>query len=352
MSDASLTLKQSDLLGRLVLNRSTMAEMGRVEFLWLNPKDHQIVGMTCKSGLLGREKHRFSWSQIGTIGNEGILVNPADIEPEQPNLTLETVVGHELWTDSGNKAGVIKDLLIDIGTGTVVNYLFASSGWRGIADGIYTLAPSAIESVGDKRLLVKDAAVQTAEQYAGGLTQKASQAAVFLKEDYQRTKEDMASAVQGGRSLAEQAREKLASVSEQAKERSQSLTEQAKAAAEQAREKLANVSEQAKERSQSLTEQAKAAAEQAREKLADVSEQAKERSQSLTEQAKAAAEQAREKLADAATSAKDRGQALQEGAKEQLAEATDRLQQTAETAADKLAEVKSDLENPPPPKAD
>jgi uncharacterized protein YrrD len=104
--------------------------------LWLNPQSHQVIGFTCKSGFLGGLKQVFRWEQITTIGTDSIIVNntPEVIEPETPIQKI-SLIGHEVWTDAGNKVGKIVDYLFNPQTGAIVNYLFVSSGWRGILDG-------------------------------------------------------------------------------------------------------------------------------------------------------------------------------------------------------------------------
>jgi len=54
-------IKQSQLIGKLVLDRQTMEEIGKVDRVWLNPHTHRIIGFTSKSGLLGMKKRSFAW---------------------------------------------------------------------------------------------------------------------------------------------------------------------------------------------------------------------------------------------------------------------------------------------------
>ena len=54
-------VRQSELLNRLVLERSTAEEVGRVEQVWLNPQSHKVEGFTCKSGFLGSKKQVLTW---------------------------------------------------------------------------------------------------------------------------------------------------------------------------------------------------------------------------------------------------------------------------------------------------
>ncbi|GAB4205011.1 MAG: PRC-barrel domain-containing protein [Coleofasciculaceae cyanobacterium] len=214
------SVKQSEVLNRLVLDRCTAEEIGRVEQLWLNPQSHQVVGLTCKSGFLGNKKRSFTWTQIEAIGNDSILVNldSSDIEPEKPEGVV-SLIGHELWTDAGNKAGKIVDYLFVPKTSAVVNYLYMSSGWRGVLDGIYLLPSSAIASVGSKRVIVPDAIIQNPLQYAEGWNQKVGQAAEFLIEDFKKTQDDLEAMKRGVHSIQEQVKDKAEKVTNIAKEK-------------------------------------------------------------------------------------------------------------------------------------
>ncbi len=213
-------VKQSEVLNRLVLDRSTAEEVGRVEQLWLNPQSHQIVGLTCKSGFLGANKRSFTWAQIETIGKDSILVNnsPEETDPEKPESAI-SLIGHEVWTDAGNKVGKIVDYLFVPQTGAVVNYLFVSSGWRGVLDGIYLLPSAAIASAGSKRVIVADAIVQDTQQYAEGWNQKVTQAAEFLMDDYKKTQGDWEAIKRSTQNITEQVKDTSDKVTKIAKEK-------------------------------------------------------------------------------------------------------------------------------------
>lgn len=217
-------VKQSDVLNRLVLDRRTTEEVGRVEQIWLNPQSHQVIGFTCKSGFLGNKKTSFSWRQVETVGDDSILVNYDQeiIEPEKPELY--SLIGHEVWTDAGNKAGKIVDFLFLPQTGDVVEYLFMSSGWRGVLDGVYLLAPLTISSVGSKRVIVPDEVVQAPLQYNEGLNQRFSQAAEFLKDDVKRTHLDWQAVKRNAQSMTEQVKEKTQDLTNIAKEKLAEVT--------------------------------------------------------------------------------------------------------------------------------
>lgn len=219
-------VRQSELLNRLVIDRNTAEEVGRVEQLRLNSQLHQVESFICKSGLLGSKKQIFAWEQIITIGGDSIMVNNIleVAQAERPSQAI-SLIGHEVWTDAGNKAGKIVDYLFNSQTGAVVNYLFVSSGWRGVLEGVYLLPVEAIASVGSKRLIVADAVVQALQQYVEGLNQKVSQAAEFLKEDYKKTQEDLENIKRSAQNIAEQVKETTEAVTNIAKETISELKE-------------------------------------------------------------------------------------------------------------------------------
>jgi len=274
MNTQQQVIQQSELLNRLVLDRSTAEEVGRVNELWLSVREHQVVGFTCKSGILGSKKRSFAWAEIESIGADSIIVNlkPDANDPGKPEPP-STLIGHEIWTDAGNKVGKVADYLFMPQTGAVVNYLFVSSGWRGRLDGVYILPISAIASIGSKRVIVADAVVEDPHLFTPGLSQKVSQAAEFIKEDFQKTKLDLDSLKRGGQEITEQVKDKAQVVGDKAKELSDQVKEQAQVVTEKAKE----LSEQVKEQAQSVTEKAKELSEQVKEQAQLVTEKAKEK---------------------------------------------------------------------------
>ncbi|NEP12860.1 MAG: photosystem reaction center subunit H [Symploca sp. SIO2C1] len=220
MSKQPEMLQQSELLNRLVLDRHTAEEVGRVVLLLLDPPDHRVVGLVCKSGFLRSKKQSFTWAQIDTIGIDSILM---DVSPEE-TLTdkkdsWDVLIGHEIWTDAGNKVGKLADYLLNPKTGHVINYLFSPDGWRGMVDGLYLLPPQAISSVGSKRIIALEALIQNSECYAEGLNQKINQVAELIKEDYEKTLKHVETVRQLPQNVAEQVKDTTKVVTDTVKEK-------------------------------------------------------------------------------------------------------------------------------------
>jgi uncharacterized protein YrrD len=228
MSTAQQIVRRTELLNRRTIDRRTAAEVGKVDQLWVDPQSHRTLGFTCKSGLLGSKKRWFAWAQVDTVG-ENVLVNinPELPELQQPEQAISTI-GLEVLTDTGNKAGTVADFLFDAKTGSVVGYLFKSSGWRGVLDGIYVLPVAAISTIGSKRAIVSEVAVLEPHQYAEGLHQKMSQVAEFLHEDLDKTLKNVEGVKRGAQSLAEKLQDKAQEVKEVAQVKVAELKQQVK----------------------------------------------------------------------------------------------------------------------------
>ncbi len=160
------------MVNRLVLDRQTAEEIGNLKQLWLDPEAAQVKGLicSCRKSRKKQKKQLFTWSQIASIGNDGIFVNPSrnEVIEEEPEAN-ELVIGKELWTDTGNKAGKIVDYLLELPGGKVKAYLFVVNGVSRMLDGIYLLPAEAMDRVGEKRAIASTVAVENAGHYREGL---------------------------------------------------------------------------------------------------------------------------------------------------------------------------------------
>ncbi|QKD83452.1 hypothetical protein HPC62_15710 [Thermoleptolyngbya sichuanensis A183] len=306
---------QSEVIGKVVIKPDTAEEVGRVSRLWLDPKAHQIVGLECTAGALGIKRHAYNWLQIASIGSEGVILK-AHIgpEPTKPD-TVVFVLGDEVWTDSGSRAGLVVDYRLDPTSGRVLDYLFTTDGWGGLTKGLHRLHPAGVIGVSDRRLVCTVSSVEAAELESPGVVQKVQQARDFLKNDYSQTKADVSNLKQ-----------KLTGFVGQAQSSAQSLTEQTKATLAEKAEQLQQTTEKAKEtladKAGQLQQTAENAAAQAKEKLADA-----------TTQMQATGEKAKESMANLTAQAQDKAQQLSEQAQGAIADATQRLQPPEPPAA-------------------
>jgi len=288
-------IRQSDLLNQLVLDRSTMETLGRVEVMWMYPSAHRVLGFVCKAGSFGTKKTAFRLAQISTLGSNGILTHN---QPEETDATkvrqLESLLQCEVWSDTGNKSGKIIDYLFSLRTGEISCYLLASSGWAGIAGDLYQLPPSQILSLGRRRVLVTESVAQNLAVYQTGIKQTLAKAKAVLQEDYGQATEELRSLSQQAQTVTEQAKGRLQSLTGQFKERARSLSQQAQATIqtfnEQLQEDAQTIVEQTRENRQQITDRMKERTQTFGEQFGDslqiLGEQVEDGIQTLTVQAK------------------------------------------------------------------
>jgi uncharacterized protein YrrD len=244
------TLQQSSLLGRLILNHETTEEIGHIKEFWLDPGIPQVTAIVSESGLLGRKRQFIRWGQVEAIGTDSLLVSRVSEASEETPQGSELVIGHELWTDDGNKAGTITDYCFDLETGAIVAYLFHSNGWQGITNGVYLLLPEAVLSTGTKRLIAKADQVQAAEQFSEGLKGKFAQVNEFLRKDLAQTRQDMANLKESGQSTAAQFKEQAQQATAQVQTTVSDIAEQAHGVTQQVAERTQSTLTDASDRLQ------------------------------------------------------------------------------------------------------
>jgi uncharacterized protein YrrD len=275
------TIQQSNLLGRLILNRETTEEIGHVKEFWLDPTLHQVTAIVSESGLLGRTKQFLRWEQVEAIGEDSLLASLALEASEETPQGSEVVIGHELWTNDGNKAGTITDYCFDLQTGAVVAYLFHSNGWQGITDGVYLLLPEAVLSTGTKRFIAKADQVKQAEQFSEGLRDKLNQVTEYLKKDLARTRQEMAVLKESGQSTAAQVKEKTQQATAYVQTTVSDISEQAQGVTQQVADRAQSTLTEAGERIQHTAHDV---ATQVQEKAKTVQAKLEKNSASSTEE--------------------------------------------------------------------
>jgi uncharacterized protein YrrD len=275
------TIQQSNLLGRLILNRETTEEIGHVKEFWLDPTLHQVTAIVSESGLLGRTKQFLRWEQVEAIGEDSLLASLALEASEGTPQGSEVVIGHELWTNDGNKAGTITDYCFDLQTGAVVAYLFHSNGWQGITDGVYLLLPEAVLSTGTKRFIAKADQVKQAEQFSEGLRDKLNQVTEYLKKDLARTRQEMAVLKESGQSTAAQVKGKTQQATAYVQTTVSDISEQAQGVTQQVADRAQSTLTEAGERIQHTAHDV---ATQVQEKAKTVQAKLEKNSASSTEE--------------------------------------------------------------------
>lgn len=245
------------LRDRPILDLATTESLGRLDALWVDPKARQVVGLVCKGGFLGQKRHAFAWSQVRAIGEDAIVVAiAAGLGPEGSEFVQPTgaydLHGHEVWTDGGNRIGLLTDLVFFRADGRVDRYGFSGNGWGGFEDTeVYWLPSGAALSGGSKRLVVREDQAREAiadERPADRpdlplpdwdtLRSRAGSAAKQLQERVQGQAEN----------LADLAKDRFGDRAETLAEKARHARDRARELARHARDRAENLAEKARDR--------------------------------------------------------------------------------------------------------
>jgi uncharacterized protein YrrD len=216
MADAFTTLRYSELLHRLVLDRVTLEEFGRVEVVWMDPGSDRVMGVVSKSSRFTKKRFAFKLSQLLTTGAEGVVVNSLPVETDTDHVgVLETLIGHELWSEAGDRLGHITDCLFHLETGEITHYLFRSQGWHGFIDSVYKLPTRGIVQMGKKRVLIAQQAIPFITTYQEGLEQKVVQVA-----------EDLQSLTETAQTTTQRVGKQVKAIAQQATQKAKAIREE------------------------------------------------------------------------------------------------------------------------------
>ncbi|ABW27779.1 PRC-barrel domain-containing protein [Acaryochloris marina] len=254
MADAAKIMRHSQLLNRLVIDRDTTEELGRIDVVWMHPPAHRVMGFICKPGFMTKQRYAFNLKQLYRIGPESILVSSGAAETNVKEVALlETLIGLELWTDAGERLGRIIDCLFDRQTGNITHYLFKSGGWRGFTSGVYQLPPRAVMSFGRKKVLVTAKVSANLKVFQEGLEDRLVQVSDRIKSGYTQELDSLTSRAQ---KLTQQAEERLQKLAEQANEQVEAFgqAEEEEDFGQQLQERSQKLMQQAKQKSRALWE--------------------------------------------------------------------------------------------------
>lgn len=274
MAAQPTVIQQSELLNRLVLDRNSTDEVGHVDQVWMDPAVHRVLGLVCKAGLLRGRRLVFTLDQIHTLGSDSIVITGQPTAAEPNHLQqLESLLGLEVWSEAGQKIGLVTDCLFDLKTGAIRHYLLVPDDWHRLTGNVYQVAPTQIVSYGKKRVMIYEVAAQKLEVYREGLEHKLFQSSETLWEDYADLTDELRSLPHKARKVSNRTRNQLLELSEAARKRAQLLAEQATETAQDLQEQLQTEAQtwtrQARRRSQSwlerMRERAKASEEPIRE---------------------------------------------------------------------------------------
>lgn len=224
----SPALLRSALVNRIVIDLGTAEELGRVTQVLVDIRTQRVAGLVGGGGVLQRGGQVFPWEQVNSVGRDGVVIRaseplPASKQPLEDAIPLAEL---ELWSDSGNRVGLLTDFGFDPQSGQILHYRFVAHQSSGFEPGLYQLEPGAVVSTGRRRMMVHDAALSQATLLEAGVHPSfpgANRREVFGY-DLPDPRQGWETAIEGTREVREQFREQFG---EQFQERGEKLRTEA-----------------------------------------------------------------------------------------------------------------------------
>ncbi|QQE66863.1 hypothetical protein GFS31_35670 [Leptolyngbya sp. BL0902] len=177
------SLLKDDLLRLVPIDLATADSLSPITEVWVDPRRHQVIGVGCGGGL-GRRSQRFPWSQVVSIGHDGLVLRasePPSSLSEENRLPEDSPFGEgialsdvEVWSDYGDRLGTLTDYRLVPATGEIVQYHFTtptttastapSEDANSLPPGCYALPPQAVISLGRRRMMIAHEALAQAER--------------------------------------------------------------------------------------------------------------------------------------------------------------------------------------------
>ncbi len=165
---------RSDLLGTLVVTRTTGKKLGVVSQLWVDIDQQKVVALSLRPNLLYGTPQPMLLSSIRQIGDV-ILVEDEDVIEDIDTESYSSLINCEVITETGDLLGKVRGYKFDVDDGQVVALIIASLGVPLIPDQVvstYELPIEEIVSSGPDRLIVFEGSEERLVQLSVGVLER------------------------------------------------------------------------------------------------------------------------------------------------------------------------------------
>ncbi|KAI9134405.1 PRC-barrel domain-containing protein [Acaryochloris sp. CCMEE 5410] len=175
--EAKPTLQHNTFLGRQVFATQSDHPLGQVTDLWIDLRQHRVLGFSCRAGFWDLCLQTYAWKQIETLDEQRIEVQSSPVVHPTLILSLNAETGMAVrerldlgvWTQQGDRLGEITDFSFNASTGTIDYYFLAPHTKRDQTPELIYLASSMIVDGGQGWLQVPDQYKQQLEPEAKNL---------------------------------------------------------------------------------------------------------------------------------------------------------------------------------------
>jgi len=170
-------LTRSDVVGKAVITRTSGLKLGVVRQAWVDASRWELVSLDVAPNALaiGESSDAVMLQSLRQVGDVVLVHDESVLESNLSTYGLNTLVGCELVTESGEYLGRVRDYLFHPETGKVVDIVFDSLGVPLIPDSIvstYSLNVVEVVTAGPGRIIAKEGAERRLDQLTSGIAER------------------------------------------------------------------------------------------------------------------------------------------------------------------------------------
>jgi uncharacterized protein YrrD len=203
----SKELLRSALANRVVIDLQTAEELGRITQVLVDVRSQQVAGLVCGGGVLQRGGQTFLWEQVNSVGRDGVVIRAGAPTPEGKQALAEAIplAELELWSDHGDRIGLLSDFGFEPHSGQILHYRFIADAASGFEPGLYQFSPEAVVSTGRRRMMADEQVLRQATLLEAGVQTPPQDARrEMFGYDIPDPRQGWETAVEGTRELREQ----------------------------------------------------------------------------------------------------------------------------------------------------
>lgn len=170
-------LTRSDVVGKAVITRTSGLKLGVVRQAWVDASRWELVSLDVAPNALaiGESSDAVMLQSLRQVGDVVLVHDESVLESNLSTYGLNTLVGCELVTESGEYLGRVRDYLFHPESGKVVDIVFDSLGVPLIPDSIvstYSLNVVEVVTAGPGRIIAKEGAERRLDQLTSGIAER------------------------------------------------------------------------------------------------------------------------------------------------------------------------------------
>jgi uncharacterized protein YrrD len=178
-----MELAASTLIDKAVITFDTGRRLAHVEDLLVDPERNQILALLIDRGAVFVAPKAIPFGHIKSIGENAIVVPQRNVvydARKDPDLRRtfdhRTIKGMRVYSEKGDRLGVISDMIIDDHTGEIYYYEVSGGAIGDAMRGKRTIVPGEVLNMGRLVLYVSEATATRLESQQGGMAGALEQA--------------------------------------------------------------------------------------------------------------------------------------------------------------------------------